>query len=126
MKWLIGEASMLARFGGVGVLATLVHLGVAAALLGVWPSASPFLANLVAFLLAFQVSFWGHRHFTFRKDGKAHRFFVLALGGFALNNGVLASLLAVSQLDGMTAIVIATFSVPLMVYLAARFWAFAS
>lgn len=126
MKWLIGEAGMLARFGGVGVLATLVHLGVAAALLAVWPEASPFLANFVAFLLAFQVSFWGHRHFTFRKDGKAHRFFFLALGGFALNNGVLASLLAVSQIDGLTAIVIATFSVPLLMYLAARFWAFAS
>lgn len=116
---------MLARFGGVGVLATLVHLSVAALCFQFWPAISPFLANLVAFLVAFQVSFWGHRHYTFRRDGRLHRFFALALGGFALNNGVLATLLALTPLPGFTAIVFATFAVPLLVYLAARFWAFA-
>lgn len=116
---------MLARFGGVGALATLVHLSVAAIAFTVWPTISPFLANLLAFLVAFQISFWGHRRFTFRKDGRAHRFFVLALGGFALNNGVLAALLAVSPIEGILAITVATFTVPLLMYVAARFWAFA-
>ncbi|HSP32131.1 MAG TPA: GtrA family protein [Halomonas sp.] len=116
---------MLARFGGVGALATLVHLAVAGAMFMAWPLISPFLANLVAFVTAFQVSFWGHRHFTFRRDGRWYRFFILALGGFALNNGVLATLLAMSPMEGFTAIVIATFTVPFLVYLAARFWAFA-
>lgn len=125
MKRLLGEAGMLARFGGVGVIATLVHLAVAAAAFIVWPTVSPFVANLMAFIVAFQVSFWGHRRFTFRKDGRAHRFFVLALGGFALNNGVLATLLIASSIDGLLAIVIATFTVPLLMYVAARFWAFA-
>ncbi len=125
MKRLMGEAGMLARFGGVGVLATLVHLSVAGFMFIIWPTVSPFLANLVAFLVAFQVSFWGHRHFTFRRDGRAHRFFLLALGGFALNNGVLATLLSVSPIQGFLAIVVATFTVPMLVYLAARFWAFA-
>ena len=116
---------MLARFGGVGGLATLVHLSIAGVMFLIWPTVSPFLANLVAFLVAFQVSFWGHRHFTFRRDGHMHRFFLLALGGFALNNGVLATLLAMSSLNGFIAIVVATFTVPMLVYLAARFWAFA-
>lgn len=116
---------MLARFGGVGMLATIVHLGAAALAFFLWPDISPFVANLVAFLLAFQVSYYGHRRFTFRKDGSALRFFALALGGFALNNGVLAFLLGLTSLDGFITIVIATFTVPLLVYLAARFWAFA-
>lgn len=116
---------MLARFGGVGMVATVVHLGVAALAFFLWPDISPFVANLAAFLLAFQVSYYGHRRFTFRKDGSASRFFVLALGGFVLNNGVLAFLLALTTLDGFITIVVATFTVPLLVYLAARFWAFA-
>lgn len=125
MERLIGEAGMLARFGGVGVIATLVHLGVAGLALMVWPDMSPFLANLIAFLVAFQVSFWGHRRFTFRRSGRAHRFFVLAFAGFALNNGVLAALLGLTALNGIVAITAATFAVPLLMYIAARFWAFA-
>ncbi|WP_227367885.1 GtrA family protein [Halomonas sp. M20] len=125
MKWLINESGTLLRFGGVGGLATLVHLSVAGLALWLWPNTSPFLANLVAFLVAFQVSFWGHRRFTFRKAGRGDRFFVLALAGFALNNGVLGALIASTPVDGFLAIVIATFTVPLLMYVAARFWAFA-
>lgn len=116
---------MLARFGGVGVVATAVHLGVSGLAFLLWPDISPFVANLVAFLFAFQVSYYGHRHFTFRRKGSAPRFFALALGGFAMNNGVLALLLELTPLDGFVTIVVATFTVPLLVYLAARFWAFA-
>lgn len=125
MKQLVSEVGTLMRFGGVGVAATLVHLAVAGASFWLWPTISPFIANLLAFLVAFQVSFWGHRHFTFRRNGKGHRFFVLALAGFALNNGVLGALLAATSLDGFVAIVLATFTVPLLMYIAARFWAFA-
>ncbi len=125
MEKMKGEVGMLARFGGVGVVATLVHLGVAGLAFMVWPTISPFLANLMAFVVAFQVSFWGHRRFTFRRSGSAHRFFVLALSGFALNNGVLATLLGLSSLNGFVAITVATFAVPLLMYIAARFWAFA-
>lgn len=125
MKRLTAELGTLLRFGGVGGVATLVHLGVAGLAFWAWPAISPFLANLVAFLVAFQVSFWGHRHFTFKRMGHGARFFLLALGGFALNNGVLGTLLAATAIDGFVAIVMATFSVPLLMYLAARFWAFA-
>ena len=36
MKRLMGEAGMLARFGGVGAIATLVHLSVAAIAFIIW------------------------------------------------------------------------------------------
>lgn len=125
MRPWFSEVATLARFGSVGGAATLVHIAVAGLVLWLWPTLSPFVANLVAFLAAFQVSLWGHRRFTFRRAGRGDRFFVLALAGFALNNGVLGALIAATPIDGFLAIVIATFTVPLLMYVAARFWAFA-
>lgn len=118
------ELGFITRFGGVGVIATLVHLGVAWAVLALYPQWSPLLANLIAFLAAFPVSFFGHRHLTFRTEGGSGRFFLLALGGFCLNNGVLAVLITTLALDGFVAIVLSTFTVPLLVYLGSRFWVF--
>jgi putative flippase GtrA len=125
MSRLLSETATVARFGGVGAIATLVHVAMAGVVLWLWPTLSPFLANVIAFLVAFQISLWGHRRFTFRKAGRGDRFFALALAGFALNNGVLGALLAATPLDDFPAIVIATFAVPLLMYVAARFWAFA-
>ncbi|MCT8467705.1 GtrA family protein [Chromohalobacter canadensis] len=124
MSRLAGEAGTAARFGLVGVIATGGHLLVAGVLLGLWPGMSEFVANLVAFLAAFQVSLIGHRRVTFRRRGRATRFFLVAALGFALNNGVLAALLAVTPLSGFIAVAIATLMVPVLTYLASRFWAF--
>jgi putative flippase GtrA len=119
------ELATLMRFGGVGVLATLVHIAVAAAVFWCWASVSPFLANVLAFLVAFQISLWGHRRFTFRRRGRSGRFFLIALAGFAANNGILASLLATTSISGLPAIAISTLLVPLAMFVAARLWAFA-
>ncbi len=46
----------------------------------------PLVANILAFIIAFQVSYWGHRHWTF--DHKKHhhtsivKFLMVALSGF--------------------------------------------
>ncbi|ABE58602.1 GtrA family protein [Chromohalobacter israelensis] len=124
MRRLAGEAGTAARFGLVGIAATGVHLLVAGVLLGTWPSMSEFLANVVAFLAAFQVSLMGHRRVTFRRRGRAKRFFLVALAGFGLNNGVLGTLLATTPVQGFLAVAIATLTVPVLTYLASRFWAF--
>ncbi|WP_280567464.1 GtrA family protein [Chromohalobacter sp. 296-RDG] len=124
MSRLVGEAGTAARFGLVGVMATGAHLLVAGVLLGLWPNMSEFVANIVAFLVAFQISLIGHRRLTFRRRGRARRFFLVAASGFILNNGVLATLLAVTPLHGFIAVAIATLTVPVLTYLASRFWAF--
>ena len=124
MSRLASEAGTAARFGLVGIAATGVHLLVAGVLLGTWPSMSEFLANVVAFLAAFQVSLMGHRRVTFRRRGRAKRFFLVALAGFGLNNGVLGTLLATTPVQGFLAVAIATLTVPVLTYLASRFWAF--
>ncbi|OLO04387.1 MULTISPECIES: GtrA family protein [Salinicola] len=118
------EAKTAARFGLVGGVATASHLGVAAILSASWPTLSEFVVNLCGFLVAFQISLIGHRRLTFRRRGRARRFFTLAVLGFLLNNGVLAVLLASTKIAGFWAIGIATLTVPLITYVGSRVWAF--
>lgn len=111
------------RFLLVGGVATLVHMLVAAGILLVRPDVSAFVANAGAFACAFLVSFVGHRHFTFARPGSLWRFLVVALGGFALNNAILAVALALS-VPKLVAVVVATACVPVLTYLASSLWAF--
>lgn len=120
---LVGQ---LLRFGLVGGLATLVHLSVAWWVLQVWAEGSPFLVNLVAFLVAFQVSFWGHSRYTFRQKGSPWRFLLVTLGGFAINNTLLWCFLALGLRSEFVAICLSVLLVPLFVFVASRLWVFSS
>ena len=87
----------VAWFIAVGCAAAAVHLVTVMVLvsgLG-W---QPLLANVVAWLLAFCVSFAGHWHLTFPKSGAplaraATRFLAISLGGFVINEAMYAVLL---------------------------------
>ena len=61
----------LFRFGCVGVVAVAVHFSLVMFAVSVG-GMLPLVANIFAFLIAFQVSYWGHRLFTFKVD-TAHR-----------------------------------------------------
>lgn len=118
------EAKTAIRFGLVGGTATVAHLVVAAVLSAGLPALSEFVVNLCGFAVAFQISLIGHRRLTFRRRGRARRFLTLAVLGFLLNNGVLAVLLASTQVAGFWAIGISTLTVPLITYIGSRLWAF--
>jgi len=118
------ELVKLTRFGLVGVAATAVHVLVAGAVLK-WSNHAVFAANLIGFLVAFQVSFFGHRYITFQTRGHWRRFIAIALLGFLLNNSILAGLVVGAWLDGWPAIVFSTLCVPAVMYLLLRGWVFA-
>jgi putative flippase GtrA len=119
----------MGRFGSVGLAATAVHAGVYAILVS-QASAPAQLSNLVAFAIAFVVSFLGHHHFTFQASGRsaggaAIRFLVVALAGFALNAGFVA--LTTQKLDQppVVAVLFMLFVTPVFTYVLAKLWAFA-
>ncbi|WP_110687983.1 GtrA family protein [Salinicola aestuarinus] len=118
------EAKTAAKFGLVGSSATAMHLIIAATMSAALPALSEFVVNCCGFIVAFQISLFGHRRLTFRTRGRARRFFLLAVLGFGLNNLVLAVLLATTSLSGFWPIGIATLTVPLITYVGARLWAF--
>lgn len=117
----------LMRFGIVGVGATLTHLCVAILLIKAF-STPPLLANLIAFLMAFIVSFGGHYIWTFSRPGHhgraVVRFFVTAFSGFLTNTVVLAALLRDGRLTEVQSLIIAVTIIPVVTYLISRFWAF--
>ncbi len=116
-------------FGVVGLTAMAAHLG-SVALLLVPLGVSPLLANIYGFLLAFQISHAGHRHLTFRRGDvpaaqSRGRFFMVAVGSFALNEAMFALLLHFTTLDYRVALAIVLVAVAALTFLLARKWAFA-
>ncbi len=119
----------IVRFGMVGGAATATHFIVALALISM--TVHPLWANAWAFLIAFQVSFFGHRGFTFRSRAlpvatSVRRFAVTALCGFALSEMLLAGLLRWTEFSEPSVLAIALATVATLTFLMGRFWAFAS
>ncbi|TDR82715.1 GtrA family protein [Paludibacterium purpuratum] len=115
-------------FGVVGISALVVHyLTVTVVLtpLGL----APLIANVAAFLLAFQVSYWGHRQFTFGHSGTPHRqslprFFGVACLSFFVNEALYALLLRFTALDYRVSLLIVLFAVAALTFVLSKLWAF--
>lgn len=117
----------LGLFGMVGAGAMALHWAVVALLvpLGVLP----LWANPAGFLVAFQLSYSGHRHLTFQATDLPHsstlpRFFGVALGAFLLNQLLYALLLHFTTLDYRLALALVLVLVAAMTFISSQRWAF--
>ncbi|MCI0723590.1 MAG: GtrA family protein [Acidobacteria bacterium] len=121
------------RFGLVGGLATATHVTIFMCLIAV-KDTYPMLANLIAWIMAFVVSFLGHYNWTFREASVERgrsalqsmpRFLMVSLLGLALNSLVVALVIDVARWPyGAAAALMATL-VPLVTFGASKLWAFA-
>lgn len=122
---MIGPILKIARFGCVGAAASLAHLGVVAALVPLgFPPAG---ANMVAFLLAFQVSYYGHRGWTFRHPGGPEaygRMFAVALGAFAFNEAAYLWMLHHAPLDYRVSLILVLGVQAMLTFALASTWVF--
>lgn len=117
------------RFGIVGLIAALSHYFLVILLIRPQYQVSLKYANLLAFLAAFWVSYFGHRIFTFQAMHLKHRetlkkFIVVAGLGFMLNESVL--LISHNYLDTPISILI-LFSIgitSIFTFLLNRYFAF--
>jgi putative flippase GtrA len=113
-------------FLAVGSAAALTHLAVFALTQHrLWPE----LANASGFVVAFFVSFGGHRLLSFRDTGTTvaqsfQRFVVTALAGFATNEGVFVLLLRAAGWPALAALLVALVVAAGQTFLLSRFWAF--
>lgn len=117
-------------FIAVGSAAALTHLAVFALLHqrlvpGAWPEA----VNAVAFLVAFLVSFAGHRLLSFKDAGTTlkqsfARFALTASLGFLANELVFSSLLHIFNVPALPALLVALTLAAGQTFVLSRFWAF--
>lgn len=115
------------RFVMVGACAAAVHYCTVVILVewGQWPV---LVANVVAFLIAFCVSFSGHAYLTFsqKKHRIAHalpRFFLVASCAFAINEILLYGLLSLG-LPYQLALIMVLLFVAAGTFVVSKYWAF--
>lgn len=82
----------ITRFGIVGVFAASVHFSIVVFLVEAGKM-DPLVANIAAFFVSFQASYWGHRRWTFRGTSKPHRealprLLVVSISNMIANEGL--------------------------------------
>ena len=116
------------RFGCVGVLAATTNFFIVVLLVSV-SKMHPLVANVFAFMIAFQVSFYGHKLWTFSSKGRhlssLSKYMIVAGIGFGLNEALYALFLQVFKLHYVPALILVLMIVPPVTFTLSKFWAFA-
>lgn len=128
-KQLWHEMMIAARFGVVGMVSTAVHIMIVWLLL-VSTAFPPLVANTFAFLTAFGISFVGNYRWTFGSPGNMgraiKRFLLISVSAFVMNTLLLAVLLSGEWFSPVIAAIFSAAVVPLITFVASRFWGFVS
>ena len=117
------------HFVMVGLIATSIHMIVAMTLISSrWMG--PLAANVVAWAIAFAASFVGHWQLTFGVRlapawQAVRRYLLVSAVGFGVNHAIYSVLLLRAQWSYFAALLVALAVVPVLTYLASRYWAFA-
>ena len=112
-----------------GGSAALTHMGVFALVRYLSPEVWPEAANAAGFVVAFGVSFGGHRWFSFKGTStpirqSLLRFGVTALMGFVCNEAVFMLLTRYYGWFGLLALFVALVVASAQTFVLSRFWAF--
>lgn len=115
-------------FTVIGIIAAAVHYVIAVGL--EWSQiVSPAYANILGFLFAFPVSYFGHRAFSFSHQTSTHlhalpRFLSVALLGFLANQTLVVSALKFSILPFWLILGCVMLLIAVCTYLLSHYWAF--
>lgn len=118
-----GRFYELVRFVMVGGAATVTDLVVSIVLFFAYPTMSENVITTCAFCIAFFVSYFGHRYFTFKQEGNIFKFLALSCSMLVLRNIIVFALVRI-WMPGLTPIVIAMALVTVITYLVSKFMVF--
>ena len=113
----------------VGASAALTHMAVFTLVLLLVPTLWPEIANVAGFLVAFFVSFVGHRRLSFQDAGTGLiqsflRFAATAVAGFVTNETLFILLFRLLGLPTWVALISGIVVSALQTFVLSRFWAF--
>jgi len=117
----------LMRFGIIGSLAAFINFSIVILLVELlgW---HPLSANAIAFFIAFQVSYSGHRYWTFRNTTTQHRvafpkLLIVQIIDFFANEGLFYFFLSM-HLPYPLALLIVLMILPILTFTVSKFWIF--
>lgn len=114
-------------FSGIGGSAALTHLLIVLNLVSHF-AIEPLLANVIAFFIAFNVSYFGHKYLTFsqldnQKQLSLPHFFLVAASAGLLNEVLYFILLKYTSIHYLGALIMVLGLVAVYSFLLSRFWA---
>lgn len=119
----------ISRFAIVGMAATAVHIAMALCLNGL-AAIPPLRANVLAFLMAWVISYLGNRGWTFaattRHGVAMPRFLAVSLAGFAVNQALVFIITDLAGQPLWMAMIPVAVIVPAVSFLLSRLWVFAA
>lgn len=112
----------------IGVLASITNFIIVLALVE-FGSLKPLVANFFAFLIAFNVSYFGHRFLTFSTTEESHKkaatqFFINVMIGLALNEAIYYVLLHILHIQYLIALFITMGVVAVYTFVVSKFLIF--
>lgn len=118
----------LLRFGIVGLSAATVHFTLVVLLVETG-NLQPLVANIIAFGFAFQVSYWGHRSFTFHGTQQRHvialpRLLLASILAFIANESLFFLLMKQCGLPYPLALILVLSILPLLMFIISKWWVF--
>lgn len=116
------------RFGIIGFGAATVHFSLVVLLVEM-QDLKPLVANIIGFMVAFQVSYWGHRYWTFSETTALHRvafprLFVVNCLGFIANESIFYVFLTAFSLPYPLALFFTLSILPLVTFTLGKLWVF--
>lgn len=121
------QSLQLLFFSSIGASAALTHLIVVLNLVS-YLSLDPLIANIIAFFIAFNISYLGHKHLTFAQIGNdkelslPHFFFVASSAGI-LNELLYFLLLRFTDIHYLVGLTLILGLVSVYNFFLSRFWA---
>ncbi|VVC75705.1 hypothetical protein AQUSIP_09950 [Aquicella siphonis] len=117
----------LFRFGIVGLSAAAIHFGTVVLMVQGY-TVPPLVANIFGFAVSFQMSYWGHRLWTFQESSALHRIafprlLFVQIVNFAANEALFFLFLAM-KLPYMVALVIVLTVLPVFTFISSKLWVF--
>ena len=113
-------------FGCVGVVATLIHYGVAVFAVDYF-HIGIFIANIMGYASAVLVSLFGHGAFTYKKKVNQHiarRFVIVSLCTLAVSEGVLTVLEFGFSMSHRAALAVVVLTIPVVSFFLNKFWVY--
>lgn len=117
----------LVRFGIVGLSAAALHFSIVVCLVH-YLQLAPLVANVFAFLFAFQVSYWGHRCWTFKWTTASHRIalpklLIVQLINFGINETLFFIFLSLNYPYPIALLIVLTI-LPIFTFIVSKWWVF--